>query len=1048
MPRKLFDGFLRRSRRKRTTEGSECGQNSAAPPTLITRPCTSVSSLTTRAPNLLDPGIPASDPNQLPITPLGATPPPSIQTIELETLPNPTAGNELVGGASQIARAQPGREPRNEPKLPKPYASSVDLWKEALGYLNESEKHDIEDILDELASDRPNSLDAKSLAVAVQDKIDVAFKTQRHNGETGRIVDSAVAILSKFLAAVDVASKVLTSRSELRSQLLAGIAMVALLLAQCNTYQQLYIAQDPVLRPSEAPMSKLKISIVQAYAESQLFLSFAIQQERSKVRAVAAPFRLGDAEDHISGLSKCEKELSRAADNCDRDRHLSNRSTVQELLKLKSDFSAIFQQRIALVMNRIDSEDRIRMLEWISNIPYGKHHNRVKEARSADTSGAGKTFLASKVIDHRQALLESSPNPEGFAFFYCDRNEEQRRKPLSILQSYVRQLSTTVKNPECIRKQLEDLCRSARANASDLGFDNCRQQLLESVNLYTQTTLVLDALDEDRFLNKLNIEIEATDNDEDIKIFVGEEIAQHGNWNDMRPGLKDKIVNTLQTKSRGMFQWASLQIDEILSCETELAILDRLEKLPPGLTAAYDEIYARIKNKHDRTLVDNAFKWVACAYKPLTSEELLTAIRFDSQALTIDLSEKISESQLLHICKNLLVLDSQRRVWRFSHLSVTEYFEERHWGLKRAHCHCATACLKLLLETHGNFTLNGIPYSMPSLRCNFQERRSDRIFEENHPFQTYAGDHWRSHIRDQDGQDVDSILAQPLKTFLGSPRKSSLQYQAWYDRNHSRWNLHYPGRYQPAEKTDRDIPLLSICLFSFYNILLDWWEREEFDVSVTNNQGYDLLRVAVIGGSKEICENLIKRGIELNFQREVNGNSALSAAVSNGQTEIVQLLIRAGAHVNLPLTGGLYGSALEAAACQGYVEILSFLIQAGAEVNAQVQAGRHGCALIGAIAWGEKDSVEFLVFDAGADVNQQIRHGKYGCALAAAAYFGRKKCADILVKAGANVNLRIENGSFETALQACEVDIPEGEDRPGSRWRRSHWEEDRAEVTR
>ncbi|GAW15650.1 hypothetical protein ANO14919_050690 [Xylariales sp. No.14919] len=373
------------------------------------------------------------------------------------------------------------------------------------------------------------------------------------------------------------------------------------------------MAPDFVLRPSEAPMSKLKISIVQAYAKSQLFLSFAIRQERSKIRAVAAPLQLGDAEDHISGLSECEKELSRAADNRDRDRHLSNLSTVQELLKLKSDFSAIFQQRIALVMNRIDSEDRIRMLEWISNIPYGKHHNRVKEARSADTCqwllrhhkfreweeassstilwlqgspGAGKTFLASKVIDHRQALLESSPNQEGFAFFYCDRNEEQRRKPLSILQSYVRQLS---KNPECIRKQLEDLCRSARANASDLGFDNCRQQLLKSVNLYTQTTLVLDALDEceaesrklalevieyltsksrntlkvfissrpdrdirDRFLNKPNIEIEATDNDEDIKIFVGEEIAKHGNWNDMRPGLKDKIVNTLQTKSRGM----------------------------------------------------------------------------------------------------------------------------------------------------------------------------------------------------------------------------------------------------------------------------------------------------------------------------------------------------------------------------------------------------------------------------------------------------------------------------------------------------------------
>lgn len=41
-------------------------------------------------------------------------------------------------------------------------------------------------------------------------------------------------------------------------------------------------------------------------------------------------------------------------------------------------------------------------------------------------------------------------------------------------------------------------------------------------------------------------------------------------------------------------------------------------------------------------------------------------------------SATVSEFQLLHLCGNLLVLDSVRNVWRFSHLSVVEYFEDSH----------------------------------------------------------------------------------------------------------------------------------------------------------------------------------------------------------------------------------------------------------------------------------------------------------------------------------------------------------------------------------
>lgn len=105
-------------------------------------------------------------------------------------------------------------------------------------------------------------------------------------------------------------------------------------------------------------------------------------------------------------------------------------------------------------------------------------------------------FLTSRVIDHIKDNLEQSPNDEGLAFFYCNRNETDRTKPLSVLQSYVRQLSTNFKNPLHIQKRLRNRCEEARLKGSKLDFASCQGALLNSLNLYPKTTIVVDALDE------------------------------------------------------------------------------------------------------------------------------------------------------------------------------------------------------------------------------------------------------------------------------------------------------------------------------------------------------------------------------------------------------------------------------------------------------------------------------------------------------------------------------------------------------------------------
>jgi Cdc6-like AAA superfamily ATPase len=266
---------------------------------------------------------------------------------------------------------------------------------------------------------------------------------------------------------------------------------------------------------------------------------------------------------------------------------------------------------------------------------YGKHHKTVKERRTANTcgwlldhsryqewqeasgsivlwlcgtgeikvansawiltnhsfelAGTGKTFLTSRVIDEIQAGLQSSPNQEGFAFFYCNRNETERREPLSMLRAFIRQLSTINYQSHSIQKCIKDFYNECRLKASEPTMGDCKELLLELVNIYPRTTLVVDALDEcekhkrfelietldhllakasnpvkifvssrpdgdikERLKDRANIEINATDNQDDISIFVNSEIVKHRRWTKMPVKLKTRIVETLQQQSQGM----------------------------------------------------------------------------------------------------------------------------------------------------------------------------------------------------------------------------------------------------------------------------------------------------------------------------------------------------------------------------------------------------------------------------------------------------------------------------------------------------------------
>jgi hypothetical protein len=159
-----------------------------------------------------------------------------------------------------------------------------------------------------------------------------------------------------------------------------------------------------------------------------------------------------------------------------------------------------------------------------------------------------------------------------------------------VLRAFIRQLSTTVSDEQSMQKLLKAYYIESRLKASQLNMKDCKSLLLEFINIYPRTTLILDALDEcerherlqlieildyllaeasnplkifvssrpdgditEKLKDRANIQINAIDNQDDISRFVNSEIVKHRRWDKMAPKLQMQIVETLQQQSQGMY---------------------------------------------------------------------------------------------------------------------------------------------------------------------------------------------------------------------------------------------------------------------------------------------------------------------------------------------------------------------------------------------------------------------------------------------------------------------------------------------------------------
>ena len=129
------------------------------------------------------------------------------------------------------------------------------------------------------------------------------------------------------------------------------------------------------------------------------------------------------------------------------------------------------------------------------------------------------------------------------------------------------------------------------------------------------------------------------------------------------------------------------------------------------------------------------------------------------------------------------------------------------------------------------------------------------------------------------------------------------------------------------------------------------------DIDVNwKNAGWTALMWASLGGHTEIVKVLVAAGANVNLQGSA-GMTALRWASGRGHTEVVKVLIASGANVNLQDSDGW--TAAMGASVVGYTEVVKALVAAGANVNLRGSTGIT--ALMRASSYGYTEVVKVLV---------------------------------------------------------------------------------------
>lgn len=562
--------------------------------------------------------------------------------------------------------------------------------------------------------------------------------------------------------------------------------------------------------------------------------------------------------------------------------------------------------------------------------------------------GSGKSVLAASMIQHLKST-ESVP----VLFFFFRNIVAANFEPRSLIQDWLAQLL-----PHSPRLQFALKAR-LETNLDEISETELVEMLLQGLSGMSHVYCVADALDEmtaenRQFLDRLNslatwrpwsvkllmtsrpkqylqsalrdssivqISLEQQLVDPEIATYLAHRFDSMPNV-DMPQASRDELITMIAGRSRGLFLYAKLTLDQLqkLMHSTDAIDVDRMASLlPAGLAQTYNSMLAvqRASENIPISLQIMVLEAVTCASRPLRLNELASLV----QSVQPDAAESGQFKKLVATSCGSLVEILEDETLQVIHHSFTEFLRDAERTTSQdtggdefpvintlqAHKHMAVYCMRylrsgtLLLEdeiaTEHCQDLSSAFVQPPHLVDSDQRRRTTpktRSFDFQqaklkHAFLEYAVTNVDYHVSRCGSQDGGFF--HEIKSFVNPDR---LDYHRWLARA---W-----GSTTTTRDTLEGLP--GILHFSSYCGLSDL-VREILDEGHSPDQRDSQLRTSLHWASRKghasVVKILLQRGADMNAE-DGRGLKPLHLASIHNHGSVITLLLEAGVDPLTPKT--------------------------------------------------------------------------------------------------------------------------------------------------
>lgn len=337
--------------------------------------------------------------------------------------------------------------------------------------------------------------------------------------------------------------------------------------------------------------------------------------------------------------------------------------------------------------------------------------------------------------------------------------------------------------------------------------------------------------------------------------------------------------------AEGMYLIAKLHLDSLKVQQTQGDLRQALRDLSGRADKIYSTLMSRIQDqsKEDRSLAMHAISWVFCAQRPLKIAELLQALAVRKSEDESMLSDHQTDIAIVvRVTLGLVYAESSQGAVRLVHRTAHEYLDN-DWP-------------NLFPDAPTNIALTTLKYlefNAVSTPCS-GEREDQQVDSklQKYPFLAYASICWGLHLRDvlDDAQVRDRAIG-----FLKHPSRLLAAVQtAWYASSQSQTKVAWSVR--------GGINAIHVCAYYGLDPCIPMLLDELSDIQI-DSQDEKLeqtpLMYACMRGHSTTVSTCLKLGAQVNLVN-VKGNTAASLAISNGNPDIVAVMM-AAKEVNPPL---------------------------------------------------------------------------------------------------------------------------------------------------